>query len=76
LDKKKKSAVSAVLLGARPLADNLYSWTGRQSARQNRQQIKPHWTRAAWAARSRLTFSAIHYNCGQIPFKAFGDINN
>jgi hypothetical protein len=43
LDKKKKSAVLAVLLGARPLADNRYSLPGRQSTRQNRQQIKPHW---------------------------------
>jgi hypothetical protein len=42
LDKKKKSAVLAVLLGARPLADNRYSLPGRQSTRQNRQQIKPH----------------------------------
>jgi hypothetical protein len=42
LDKKKKLAVLAVLLGVHPLADNRYSWTGRQSARQNRQQIKPH----------------------------------
>jgi hypothetical protein len=42
LDKKKKAAVLPMLLGARPLADNRYNLTGRQSARQNWQQIKPH----------------------------------
>jgi hypothetical protein len=41
--RRKKSVVLAVLLGARALADNSYSWSGWKSARQNRQQIKPHW---------------------------------